>query len=417
VPFDVPEGWRDWLVQQHARQVAPIIDFGRGPADLLALLDLPRAVPGPTMPRGVAAERVARELLRDPVVGHTVEQWAARVSTSPRSLRRAFVDETGTTFARWRTRTRLRAAADLLATSRPVADVAVRCGFASVGGFTKAFRAEFGVGPAEFRSGVWARPSAPAEGARRTSTTWTAPRTNGFHVLVWAFRGSVHARVGGVRHDLAQGDSIWLPAGIVNQTGSPQDAVGLPIGDVPAREVRFDAPLRVRFPPSWETFLLHRSVSAYTGLRPARHDRRDVLDLVADHVAAEQARALPMPADPAARALAYGLLRDLTSWAGTRGPRRGSGGLDAVFRAETGMSWQTWARTARMRAAADMLARGLDPGGVARRVGYAHPSNFSRAFRRFHDEPPRAFRGRVSTPPDETPSPGGLPRVYTSVDG
>ncbi|ODU00910.1 MAG: hypothetical protein ABS81_22135 [Pseudonocardia sp. SCN 72-86] len=415
VVFAIPDGWRDWLVQQHLHRVAPVIGFGHRAAALLSLLgpgtrESPRAAPPANtpprlavpVPRSPAAGRVARELLRDPSIGLTVEQWATRVSSSPRSLRRDFADGTGTTFAEWRTRVRVGAATDLLAAGHPVAAVAVRCGFAGRGGLARAFRAVHGTSPAAFRrtaadaappgpGGPTERGAGPTE-PRQVTTTWTAPRVNDFHVLIWVYRGSAHARVADTRYDLARGDAIWLPAGVVNQTGSPEDAIGIPVGDVPGHAVMFDGPLRARFPRSWDVFLLHCSVAAYTGLKPEYHDQRRILDVFTDRFAAQQARALPMPTDPAALDAARDVLRAIASSSPGNAARRGGSTLDAVFRRETGLSFRGWQHAARMRAAADMIERGLSPSAVAHRVGYAHLSNFSRAFRRFHGAPAREVR-------------------------
>ncbi|MFC4948652.1 helix-turn-helix domain-containing protein [Pseudonocardia sp. GCM10023141] len=140
---------------------------------------------------------------------------------------------------------------------------------------------------------------------------------------------------------LTRGDAIWLPAGMRNQTGSPEGSVGVPVGDIPAREARF-------------------------------------------------AGALPMPTDPLALAAARDVLRGIASSTITHTARRAGTGLDAAFRRETGMPLRSWEHMARMRAAADMNERGMSPSSVARRVGYAHLSNFSRAFLRFHGVPPTA---------------------------
>ena len=67
------------------------------------------------MPRARGARAVAEELLRDPALDLTVEQWAARVFSSPRTLRRDFLADTGLTFEQWRLRCRLSAAVEFLA--------------------------------------------------------------------------------------------------------------------------------------------------------------------------------------------------------------------------------------------------------------------------------------------------------------
>ncbi|MBU4337730.1 MAG: helix-turn-helix domain-containing protein [Actinobacteria bacterium] len=84
---------------------------------------------------------------------HTVSSLAARALTSPRTFARRFVDQTGTTPARWLTAQRVQHARQLLEeTDRDVEAIAAMCGFGSAALLRHHFRAAVGVPPVDYRS-------------------------------------------------------------------------------------------------------------------------------------------------------------------------------------------------------------------------------------------------------------------------
>jgi AraC-like DNA-binding protein len=101
----------------------------------------------PTDPR---ARRVADELLAAPDDERTIDQWGRLVGASGRTLSRAFTEQTGMTFGRWRTEVRLCAALPLLAEGATLAAVARRVGYANAGAFAAAFRATIGTTPGQY---------------------------------------------------------------------------------------------------------------------------------------------------------------------------------------------------------------------------------------------------------------------------
>ena len=107
-----------------------------------ALVDDARPLPLPD-PRTAVPLAVAAGLKAAPQDPRTATEWALSLYTSPTTLRRAFVAETGLTFSEWRTRLRLNASIDLLAQGLMVAAVAQRVGFTSTNGFILAFRRYF----------------------------------------------------------------------------------------------------------------------------------------------------------------------------------------------------------------------------------------------------------------------------------
>lgn len=122
---------------------------GRDLFDLLQ--DGGRLLPLPS-PQTTAPQAVAAGLRAVPHDTRTVAEWAEILYTSPSTLRRAFVAETGLTFSEWRTRARLNASAEFLAEGLMVSAVAARVGFTSTNGFIVAFRRHFGDTPKAFAS-------------------------------------------------------------------------------------------------------------------------------------------------------------------------------------------------------------------------------------------------------------------------
>ncbi|MDR1634504.1 MAG: AraC family transcriptional regulator [Bifidobacteriaceae bacterium] len=160
----IPDGWRDWLIQHFNLMITPFAGHGCPQEALVRLLrgagrlpparggdTVPYAVDPPVLPRARAARAVADELIRNPALDLTLAEWAPRVASSTRTLRRDFLADTELTFERWRLRFRLSAAVEFLAAGYAVDQVAARVGFASRNGFTRAFNRFHGVSPREYR--------------------------------------------------------------------------------------------------------------------------------------------------------------------------------------------------------------------------------------------------------------------------
>jgi AraC-like DNA-binding protein len=108
-------------------------------------------VPEPTDPR---ARRIAERLRRYPADDRSLDEWGRLVGAGARTLSRLFVEETGMSFGRWRTQSRLRSALERLADGAPVARVAREVGYRSPSAFVAAFRQATGTTPnAYFASG------------------------------------------------------------------------------------------------------------------------------------------------------------------------------------------------------------------------------------------------------------------------
>ncbi|WP_369371619.1 helix-turn-helix domain-containing protein [Promicromonospora sp. Populi] len=399
--FEVPDGWQDWLIQHFNLQVTPLSGHG------------------PEMPRATGARAVAEELIRDPALDLTVEQWAIRALSSPRTLRRDFLADTGLTFERWRLRNRLIAAVELLAAGYDVDQVAARVGFASRNGFTRAFKQHYGPTPHDFSRKLSASSTSVdlaqrATFARQTddlvrlvrgegafvaapellSAARTPSHVNDMHVLSWMYRGSGYLDIGGSRHERPRGVATWIPAGLEHITGLRENSISLPLGTAGTGDLRLTDPLQVQFSPAWDDYLMFCAISSRSGLQPDDHDPRHILDLFTEQVAAQRAALLVMPTGPRARAAALDYLHRI----GTPGGSPAFGvpaEVHRAFRDETGMTFARWRYVARMHIARDLLLGGARPSAVARRAGYAHLPTFSAAFARFHGVSPREYQGRV----------------------
>lgn len=102
------------------------------------------------MPTDERALQVATALKADPSDGRTLAQWGNDVGASSRTLARAFLLDTGMTFARWRSLVRLNCALEALGSQEPVAEVARKVGYESGSAFVAAFRRETGITPAKY---------------------------------------------------------------------------------------------------------------------------------------------------------------------------------------------------------------------------------------------------------------------------
>ncbi|MEU6248032.1 AraC family transcriptional regulator [Glycomyces sp. NPDC047010] len=427
--FTVPDDWQDWLIQHFNLQVTPL--SGRGyPQDALVGLIRGSRTPETTrgavpstrrgalvMPTGASAGAVAEELLRNPALRLTVAEWATRVLSSPRSLRRDFLAATGLTFEQWRLRCRLNAAVEFLAAGYDVDQVVARVGFASRSGLTRAFKQHYGSTPHQLGRRLAAGPpdgevSARAAAARQADdlvrmvggggaaaapgplpATATPPHANHVHVLSWMYRGSGYLDIGGRRHERSRGVATWIPADLEHTTGIREDSISLPVGTARTGDLTLTEPLHARFPPTWDDYLMFCSISSRSPLKPDDHRPGRILDLFAEQLAEQRALTVPMPTHPSARDAAMLYLRRIGTPGEAAEPDL-TAEIHRRFRDETGMSFTRWRYAARMRIARDLLTGGAKPSAVARRVGYAHLPTFSAAFSRFHGMSPREYRDR-----------------------
>ncbi|MFT4189368.1 MAG: helix-turn-helix domain-containing protein [Aeromicrobium sp.] len=392
--FDMPVGSSSALIEHYASQGFqghPWRSTSPAPTEPRPLSAV---VAAPPMPRGGPARRVAQEVRDYPALDHTLHDWAVWAACSPNTLRRAFVAQTGLTFAEWRLASRLAHAAGLLASGATVGEAGAAVGFASRWGFAGAFRSHYGLTPRDFAAQAATR----SEGVDPAPPVQPTCEPLDENVMLWVRGGELRARFADTAWVGRADDVVWLPAGAVVER-APDAA--LPLSVLCTECVRLERPRRVRFARGWHDWLVWASVSTNTLLRPEEHRGRHprlarplhshVIDAFEAQSAVERARAVPLPSDPAARAVAEAFLRSPDA-DDRRRSRETPAEVRQAFRRDTGLSFADWRLAARMRAARKLLHDGVPSGSVAPRVGYTMTSNFSRAFTRFHGVGPREFQ-------------------------
>jgi AraC-like DNA-binding protein/quercetin dioxygenase-like cupin family protein len=108
---------------------------------------LPLHLPVPGNPR---VKLICEALTNNPADVSTVSHWAKRLSVSPKTIHRLFLQETGLSFAQWREQARLLLALRRIASGDRIIDVAFDCGYASQSAFAAMFRRHFGTSPSNF---------------------------------------------------------------------------------------------------------------------------------------------------------------------------------------------------------------------------------------------------------------------------
>ncbi|WP_170931262.1 helix-turn-helix domain-containing protein [Aeromicrobium sp. PE09-221] len=431
----LPMGWDEWLTYHFARSAGYLrgtTSYSAGLLDLISGSPEPgdaesAVIAWPRSPRSPAACGVARELLRDP--GHPLGlgEFALREGISTRTLQRQFTSETGLTFRAWRNRLRIAAAAALLGSGHSVAETARRCGYGTLSSFSRAFSQQAGLSPRQYRrqrataansdvttasadegfmegvdtltrpeenhSGRGTMPPSVPRHPLPASETW--PRVNYFHVVVWVYRGTARIEIADTSRTLQQGDAMLLPAGLRNHVTAPEGSLLLPLGHRPGYSRPPDrAPQVIHLPAEAEDFLLSNVVANLTCLRPAGYDPHAVVSSFQRHVpstagdGSQPARRVidALTRDPSDS-------RDLGDWAAMLGV--GLTELRRAFFRETGSTFPVWRAELRMTHARALLASGDAPSTVARRVGYARFSGFTRAFTVAHGITPSHYRRQV----------------------
>ena len=192
--------------------------------------------------------------------------------------------------------------------------------------------------------------------------------------------------------------AVWVPAGIEHTT-----IMRAPIS---MRSIFVAAPFA---PAATRVRTIEVAAAAPRADPPRLADRRArpqraaqarlagvLLDLLAS--AAEVTTELPSPRDPRARSSPSSIdagpsdERSLAELARKAGASLRT--LERCFLAETGLALGTWRRQVRLFHAQRLLALGTPVTEVALDAGYANPSAFGHAFRRFFGVAPNVMRKR-----------------------
>ena len=401
---DVPPAWGDWLI--HRRDF--VDHTGNGPLLQLATgssrrTGSPARLRRPPMPRSPEAHAVAQALLRAPGSALELEELAAGRNVSARTLQRQFTRETGVSFSQWRTWVRVTAAAARIATGHSVGSTRRHVGYSTSAGFTSAFRRHIGLSPSDYAGHARASPPpapdvaalvAGGEQSPPPIPPWRRPvQVEDCHTLLWVYRGAATIRIGTRDVRLTRGAAVWVPAGVGYRVDLPAGSVLRPLGDRYGRvRVGVDELRVLAFPPEAETYLLHVSIAEYGLLRP------DTPPTLADELFREQflrAAAGDHELTGAIGAIATALWRDpadsrsLADWAAALGTTTAA--LRREFAGQTGTSLPRWRSHLRMDIARELLCLGRRSGDIARKLGYAGPATFTRAFTAAHGVPPRDY--------------------------
>lgn len=437
ITLTIPPGWEDWLILQFAHTRGYLRGAVVPNAGLLDLITGSRQfppgetgtenVPGimpPPLPRSPAAVAVARVLLRTPGDATTLSTFALDLQVGRRTLQQQFVQQTGMSFSRWRTATRIAAGAAYLDVGRDISWVGHQVGFSTPAGFTRAFRTHTGYSPSNYVRTREMTPSAPvstgstlaqevatlstrdtgADGHRPappipSSSTWA--RVNDFHVVIWVYRGTARLNIGSRTWRLHRGDAIWLPASVHNSIEIAENSLLLPLGDRTGTTTTGMLPLRaVHFPLAAENWLLHTVIANYTSLRP---ETRATVDPLWRTMQALSDAIRPPSGNNSEKSdlvqkIVIAVSRDLTDsrtlsdWA--RHLDVDPGKLHKLFVRATGQTFPRWRNSVRISLARQLLEGPMTPSEVARRVGYAHASSFTQAFSKTYGIPPSAYQQR-----------------------
>lgn len=152
-----------WPIRRKASDAVADAFFGALAHLVVEWLDheLPLCLPTSSDPVIGSAMRYTAEHLRDVTIGEVCRA----VAVSERTLRRAFVAETGMSWRQYLVDSRLLAAMALLSEPGPtVLAVATEVGFQSVSAFTRAFRRYTGESPGAYRRRVTTVPPSTVDG-------------------------------------------------------------------------------------------------------------------------------------------------------------------------------------------------------------------------------------------------------------
>jgi AraC-like DNA-binding protein len=106
------------------------------------------------MPKDARLRRLARMMMDDPSQRWTIDEWSARIGTSPRTLGRHFQEETGLTFGVWRRQLQLSVALRWLEKGESVTNVALDLGYENSSAFITMFKRALGQTPARYFASI-----------------------------------------------------------------------------------------------------------------------------------------------------------------------------------------------------------------------------------------------------------------------
>lgn len=227
------------------------------------------------------------------------------------------------------------------------------------------------------------------------------------HELLWCERGTVTVDVGARSWLLPVGTGLWIPAGVERELRASEGAFlwrtfvdperagraapGALPGAAPSRPALLEAN------PAFRALLAHlrrTPMDARTRIEAQRVCLELVTRLDWDFLA------IPRPRDPRLEPMVRWILehpeddRAVEAWARCLGMSART--LGRLFLEDVGIGCGRWRQLVRIRAAADLIARGSGVAEAGRALGYAGVSAFVAAFRRVTGRTPGALAGALS---------------------
>ncbi|MDN3919970.1 AraC family transcriptional regulator [Roseateles violae] len=105
---------------------------------------------GVELPQDKRLRRLCEAMLNAPGRHASLDDWAAEVGASPRTVSRLFRNELGTSYAQWRSQVLLAHALSMAARRRPMSHIAAELGYASASAFTAMVTRTVGMPPSRF---------------------------------------------------------------------------------------------------------------------------------------------------------------------------------------------------------------------------------------------------------------------------
>lgn len=197
--------------------------------------------------------------------------------------------------------------------------------------------------------------------------------------------------------DLPERMALSVPSGLPHRVRTDPEGVTLPVFHDRHDHSPRSQPVELFHLTEDLAVLVERQfMASSSALRPAVWDDAALSRALATHLQrAVVARSDGRPCTAADR-LRERVLRDpgdavtVAEWADRSGCSRRT--LERDFRRRVSDSVRAWRNAVRAERAAELLAAGHQAKWVARRMGFAHPSAFTRAFRETHGLTPRDFR-------------------------
>lgn len=104
------------------------------------------------LPKDRRIKIIFEQLITDPSISYTLDEWSSMVGATKRTLTRLFTKEFGTSFSLWRQNLRLICSLALLENNHSIQEVSHKVGYQNDSSYIKAFKTRFGLTPKKFKT-------------------------------------------------------------------------------------------------------------------------------------------------------------------------------------------------------------------------------------------------------------------------